>query len=408
MINFPTRIASLVLAFGFFISCSTLEPNQQTTPSTDKSLTESEIHNQLDSVDEQLKNDADDAELFYRKGELLTKLANKQAPSDRGTIYGRAHSSLARATELFTGTPEASSEKAQELLKVTWSNEHNQGVQVLQTDTSGAAPSYELAASHFENATTIIPDSAVSYKMGAKAMYKNQQPERAIQILEDARTAVDRIPSEMLEQLAFLYLETGQTQNAVAVYEEAESFSDQNLNLLHGLSNAYISSGEHQQAAELLQQLIEQKPENVIYGQSLAKEFYFLGADKLKDVTARLRSGQPLEASGFPEADSLMQAAQDRFSKTLSKNPKDQDLTLSFAQFYQNSASKYQQLLPYVETDNKSKVVTKIKQYVTKSIPLLEQLAGQRPDAQGVWKNLYQAYSYLGMQDKAQNAKSNL
>jgi len=408
MINRLTRIASLVLAFGFFISCSTTQPNLNSQASS-QPLSESQLRDRISSVDEKLESDTQNAELYYQKGELLTQLAGKKSPpSERTALYDRAEQSLSRATDLYEGTPEEENEKAKGLLKITWSNEHNQGVQLLQTDTASAASNYELAAAHFKNATVIIPDSAVSYTMGAQAMYKNQQPEKAVQILENARGNVDPLPTELLEKLAFLYLETGQTKNAVAIYEEAESFSNQNLNLLHGLSNAYISAGEHLKAVELLQQLIEQKPENVIYGQSLAKEYYFLASEKLENVSSSLQDGKQLAQTSFSEADSLLNRARDRFSKTLNKNPQDQELKLSFARFYQNSASKYQQLLPYIDSENKEPLATHIKQHLSDSIPLLEQLAGQQPEKQVIWQNLYQAYTYLGMQEKAQNAKSNL
>ncbi len=68
----------------------------------------------------------------------------------------------------------------------------------------------------------------------------------------------------LLEQLAFLYLENDQPRKAIEIFEQAESFSDQNLNLLHGLSNAYINAGEHKKAVDLLYQLIESKPDRTL------------------------------------------------------------------------------------------------------------------------------------------------
>jgi len=405
MINRITRIASLVLAFGFFISsCSSLQSSQKAfNPSAD--LTKQELQQQVTSVNKQIKEEGPTQGLLFTKGNLLTKLAQKQTdPKKRAPIYKQAQQSLEQAASLARN--EADNEEVKELLKVTWSNEHNQGVQVMQRDSS-STPNYEQAAAHFDNATTIIPDSVISYKMGAQALYKNQQPQQAIEVLQDARQNIQNVPTLLLEQLAFLYLENNQPKKAVGIYEQAESFSDQNLNLLHGLSNAYIKAANHEKAIELLQQLIDQKPESASYGQSLALELYFSATKKLDHLNT---TSQKLLISNptFAAADSLFSQAEKQFQRTLKYNTNNQDLILGFARFYQNSASKYQRLLPLTEQETKNQLEKKIKRYLTDSIPLFEQLVGQYPDQKDIWQNLYQAYAYLGMDQKAKHAKSNL
>lgn len=406
MINHLTRIASFVLAFGFFIGCSTTQNTNQI--STD--LTEKEIRQKLNSLDEQIntgKNNKPD--LYYQKGSLLTKLAQKKEnPAQRTGLYTDANLALTQAADLYENTSDSNSEKVEELLNVTWSNEHNQGVQILQKDTTKESPDYNRAAAHFKNATIIIPDSAISYKMGARAHYKNKQPQKAIEVLRKAKKNVSNIPSPLLEQLAFLYLKNNQQGKAVEIYEHAESFSNQNLNLLHGLANAYINTEQHQKAIDLLEQLSSNKPENVIYGESLSMELYFLATKKLEMITSNLRQGKQVKNTLFNEVDSLLLRAEDQFKQILDQNSKDQQLKLSFAKFYQNSASKYQQLLPFVDGQHEVKIKDKITRYISNSIPFFEQLVAKESENQQIWQNLYQAYSYLGMKEKAQKAKSNL
>lgn len=402
-----TRIASLVLAFGFFISCSILNSSQQTSEPSNN-LSEKEIQSRLDSLNKQLEEGNETAPLLYQRGKLLTELAKKKdKPTQRTSIYADAHESLSQASELYQNSSDTTFEKVQELLKVTWSNEHNKGVQILQKDTTTASPDYERAAANFENATAVIPDSAISYKMQARALYKDQQPQKAIEVLEKARRNVEDIPVKYLEQLAFLYLENDQPEKAIKVYEQAESFSDKNLNLLHGLSNAYINAKQHRKAAELLEMLSKNEPENVIYAQSLATELYFIAARQLESVVADLREGTQIKDTKFDSADSLLKRAKNHFVRIHDSNPKDQDLTLTVARFYQNSASKYQRLLPFVDSQKKEQLQNQIQEYLSSSIPLLEDLAKKSPDKERIWRKLYQAYTYLGMQEKAENAKSN-
>ena len=112
MINHLTRIASLVLAFGFFISCSTLQPNQQAEKSTEE-LSTSELRSNVAAIDEKLENSNQNPELYYRKGELLTKMARKQSdPAQRTALYDRARQSLSQAADLYDGTPQEGAEKA--------------------------------------------------------------------------------------------------------------------------------------------------------------------------------------------------------------------------------------------------------------------------------------------------------
>lgn len=399
MIHFSTRIASLVLAFGFFIGCSTL---QSSNSNSEKDFSTKQLQQRIDSLDQQIKSGNTNPDLYYQKGKFLTELAQKRDnPVQRTSPYTDARKSLAQADELYQG-----SEKVQELLKVTWSIEHNQGVKILQSDTTGS-PDFSRAAAHFNNATIIIPDSAISYKMKARAFYRDQQSQKAIKTLEDARQNADDIPTLLLEQLAFLYLENDQPKKAVEVYEQAESFSDRNLNLLHGLSNAYINAGQHKKAVDLLQQLIESDPENIVYSQTLSRELYFLAAEQLDNIASDISEDENSSIK-ISSADSLLNRSENQFKRILDENPEDEQLKLGFAKFYHNSASKYQQLLPYVDSETKQQLEEKIEQYLSSSVPLLEQLSEERPEDKEVWQSLYQAYSYLGMEEKARNAKSNL
>ncbi|HEX6983278.1 MAG TPA: tetratricopeptide repeat protein [Balneolaceae bacterium] len=404
MIHSITRITSLVLVFGFFIGCSTLS---STNKKKSQELTEAQLQKQLDSLNTLLSQEPS-PKLFYKKGLFLTELAlKKENPRQRPSIYRNARQALNKSVELSNASNSFNDKKAQELLKVTWSHEHNQGVRILQQDSTLANPDYERAAAHFNNATIVIPDSSISYEMEARAYYKNQQNERAISALVDAKQNIEQAPVSLLEQLAFLYLETEQAQKAIAIYEEAEPFSNQNLNLLHGLSNAYITAGQHQKAVELLQSLIESKPKNIIYRQSLATELYFIADQKLESVVSALQNGETLEETALETVDSLLNRAENQYQQILNDSPDNPEVQRGLALFYQNNAAKYQQLLPLVEEQDEQLIKDNIEQLLSSSIPLLEQLAGQQPDDEQIWKSLYRAYSYLGMQEKADNAQSN-
>lgn len=396
------------VTFGFFIGCSTLFPSSKNSQ-PQNNFTGKELKAELESVNRQIGSGQQNADLYYQKGYLLSELAQKtEEPGQRSTIYKEMYQALKSAEQSYEDSNLPSGkQKVDELLKVTWSKEHNKGVQIIQTDSTLKSDAFERAAAHFNNATLILPDTAISYTMEARTHYQNHAYDQAISALERARQTIDRLPSEMLEQLAFLYLKDEQPRKAITVYEEAESFSDDNLNLIHGLANAYITAGEHQKAVELLSLLVENEPDNIIYSHTLATEYYYLGAQKLDEIIDAYGQ-QKSVATLLSEADSLINAARDQYEKARSSSPGDSEIQLAFARFYQNAATKYQKVLPAAPDGEQSRLKQRIKQYLTSSIPLYKNLAQQNPDSSEFWSSLYQVYSYLGMSEEARQVKSKI
>ncbi|WP_170245536.1 tetratricopeptide repeat protein [Fodinibius salinus] len=356
-------------------------------------------------MDKQLSKSDSTASMLYQKGELLIKLAEKKEVGSRLSTYQQAHTTLMLSAQkyeqAYTNTDQ---NKASELLNVSWSNEHNKGVQITQDDSVLASDYYKRAGDHFHNATVIIPDSATSYKLGAQAYYHSQQPEKAIALLEEAQKQIDRPPIPVLEQLGYLYLQNDQPQKAVRIYQQAVSISDQNTNLIHGLSNAYIANKQHQQAIQLLESLVEQKSNNIIYKQSLATELYHIGSQQMDNLK---KKQSKLTENNFNSVDSLFQRAHTLFNKLLEDNPQNINIKQQAAQFYLNSASVYQQVQSIATGDLASTVQKRMKEFLTESLPLYKALTEKHPKNKTFWRNLYQTYSYLGMKEEAQNIKSN-
>lgn len=406
-----TRIVIPIIGitFGFFIGCSTLSsPSKKTVPPDE--LTKQELSVEITSVNKQIEAGQADADLYYHKGYLLTQYAQKlEEPAERTATYRELQTTLQKAEKLFeVANLPSGKQKVDELLKITWSSEHNLGVQIMQSDSTLENEDYEKAATHFKNATEVLPDTAISYKMQARAYYRNGKATQALTTLETARSQIEDLPPEMLEQLAFLYLETEQPAKAVAIYEEAETrFSSNNLNIIHGLANAYISAGEHEKAIDLLNELVENEPDNIIYAQTLATEYYRLGSSRLSNIIDGSAPSENIEAL-LAEADSLFTQARQQLESSISRNNGNQELMKAIARFYQNSAAKYQKVLPEVSDDKKDGINEIIRDYLSSSIPVYESLAQQNPDTQDYWENLYQVYSYLGMSEEAEEAKSKI
>ena len=382
--------------------CAALSSNNEKPNAENESLTQETLVKEINSVDKEISTGDPSADLFYQKGYLLGELAQKKKnPSERSLIYEDMNNTLASARDLFleSGLP-SGTQKVDDLLKVRWSNEHNQGVLITQTDSALTNEQYDKATAHFNNATTILPDTSISYRLKAQTHYKHNDVAEAISTLENARTHISQLPSKMLEQLAFMYLETGKNKDAVAIYEEAKAKTEDSLNLIHGLSNAYIKMGSHKKAVELLNLLIENEPENIMYRQTLGNELYFLAADIFKSITEDLDSVSI--SNNLSEIDSLLKTAEANYQKAYNENPDEESLSKSIVSFYQNTASKYQRILPLLDKKTAASVKEKIQIYLQQSIPIYQELLAKNPNNEGLRNNLFLTYSYLGMKTEAE------
>src|SRR5690625_1657387 len=209
-----------------------------------------------------------------------------------------------------------------------------------------------------------------------------------------------------MESLAFLYVETDQLSQAIRIYKEARSRLKYNFNLMHGLSNAYVKAGDHQNAISLLQQLTDQKPQNITYRLLLASESYKAGRESIIAVADELEDHNRFNSAAFSTADSLFGQAEHHYTSILDSHPDNAQLVYKVVQFYQNKAAQYQRLIPHLDREKKKEMTSAITDNVAASVPLLEQLTEQESTDQ-LWEYLYRTYSFLGMQTEAEQAKAN-
>ncbi|SMO74637.1 tetratricopeptide repeat protein [Fodinibius sediminis] len=408
MITIYTRMASLVLAFGFFFGCSVSKNtfDKAPTAASDK-LSEAQLEQRISAIDKQLESAPANSALYYEKGSLLIRWAQaKEQPSRRTPLYSKAEIILQKADSLFESRPVArlDTQHYYKLQKIAWSEEHNQGIQASKNASS--SEDYRQAALYFNNAIAIMPDSLISYKLGSRMYYKGNEPRRAITVLEYARQNVTPLPVDLLESLAYLYVETEQLAKAIQTYEEARARHRHSFNLMHGLSNAYIEAGNHHNAIQLLLQLHNRKPGNTKYQYSLASEFYKAGREQVIAMVTELEEKDNFNTAVFSTADSLFGRAEHHYRQILNRQPNNAQVLYKTAQFYQNRAAQYQRLLPHLRDENEADIRRMIQQSISSSVPLLEQLSRQKPSKR-LWEYLYRTYSYLGMKTKAEEAKAN-
>lgn len=286
MQNLFTRMSMLVIAFGFFISCS-----KAYEPVFSQQQPEASAQELLDQAAELRSQNPGSREADALEGQAYAKLAREKAPSERQEDYQAMRQSF--ASILTSMNPNGLSRPVQEAINQTlstsWSLEHNSGAGIISSDSTKSTQRLRTALSHAQNAIIIQPDSLISYELMADTYALLGDSESAIQTLLRADSLHKPESLRIHEHIAFLYLNSENAEEAVKWYESALHWQQSRaertvdpgepglqrgslLNTWHGLVNAYIAAGQPDNAIASLEQLLEISPANSSYKSVLSAQ----------------------------------------------------------------------------------------------------------------------------------------
>lgn len=273
------------------------------------SVAENRYEQALEAANEGIEADSTNAQSLYQAGLSLVML-------DRN--YERADSLLSRATELF---PDYEPDVAQ-VREQAWVNLYNSAIGPLN------AGNYEEAERLFQLANQMFDDRPEAF-LNLGSIYAQQgEAEQAIEAfrqgLEAARTqaemlaqadTVDPVQQEQAQQseelavqnLGQLLTQTGQSQEAVSVYQEYLNDNPDDIQVLSNLAVA-LNQAEMSDSAQ------------AIYDNLLSREG--LNARDLGSIGV-----------GLYQAEQFDRAA-DAFQRALDMNPRNRDAAYNLAQAY--------------------------------------------------------------------------
>ena len=159
---------------------------------------------------------------------------------------------------------------------------------------------------YFQWAIDLMPDSVSAYRLKSTAHYKLGQTGMAVQTLEALRERAG-LNDELMEKLAYLYLESGRLAEATELYLQLQERDPENRLWNHGFVNALILAGESEQAIGLLEELISREPSYLPYRKTMLAEQVKL---RISPVASGVRSEveQEAEMQGA-EAEETVEAA---------------------------------------------------------------------------------------------------
>lgn len=389
------------IAFGIFFafSCSTIENTEK------KSSNESPVINydqDLRTIDNQIKEQPANAEFRVSKAELLFNYAKSiTVPSERAILYQNLFDTASNGIQNF----DEQADRFQSILDEAWGFEQSNGVKLLQEDRSdNFEDNFDNILAHLQNAIILKPTETISYNLLATTYYKRGYYSNAISVLENAVTMAESSSeeTETMEKLAYLFLEAGEYENSIQIYETLVRESPESLYLKHGLTNAYILNNQHQEASDMLQTLSEKFPARTTYQEALADEYFDIFVDKTTAIIANQQHDDDWEMD-LNQLIDLLDRANTIYTTLESQAPLNEERVLRMAVFYKISSEKITNLHNSinVEIDRSETLTTLSNEYLETSLPLWERLAEISPENMEYMYNLYQIYTSLGMEEES-------
>lgn len=327
-----TRLTGLLLVAGFFYSCASSRVN------VDDLVENGNYEQALTEIEMRLEDDPAQPELYIQKGQILATQAQSSAVMERAGLYEEMVQSFDQAAS-YEAT-ETQLATVDSLKQEYWEVEHEAGLEAFEDQR--LSERYRVAIAHFRNAISIKDNEMQSYRNLAIAQYKSGDVDGAIDNLNKAKGLSDDIPTEIFEYLGFLYLEKGNTEQAIYYYNLANESVDDNLNLAFGLTNAYIADGQHEKAVDVLEGLVEKYPQNANIRNVYGTQLYEITAGIMDDLkTAYMDNDTTLVEQIRFEAEGMGDEAEDQLISAYKRDTLKTDYIESLAVFYNNMAGQY-------------------------------------------------------------------
>lgn len=409
MIYLTTRKTVPVLigiVFGIFFatSCATF-----TSPleKSEQNFEEENYEAALQYLNQYIRENPNNTNALLYKLRVLDESAKSfTSPSDRTGIYRDMKDT--NESIRFMDASEENMSEADSVIAIARNREQQNGIELLQQDESGAYDqNFEEIIHHLENALILDSLNETLYNLKAITYYSHGDIDKALSTLETGIEILPEASDELIEKLAYFYLESGKIDNAIRSYKNLLENSPENQNYLHGLANSYILGNQHDNAIELLENLIREDPDNDLYKQTLASEILF---DLNKNIEKALTEKKVTSNLTAERITLLYTKVEDLNSERSVRQVSDFESSHSVAGLYKNSAFRIYELARFVSSENEDEAdeLRRVADnFLRSSLSVWENLAENNPENTDVVRNLYQVYMHLDMKENADLIRKN-
>jgi tetratricopeptide (TPR) repeat protein len=405
---------------------------------------QSNIENQdfeaaLASAEKSIKEYPGDPMGYYYKAVALGEIADTEKnPAERAEYYEQMNEAFNTAKSIADTTEDTPSElnRMDVVKNVLWQREHNVAIEYIRDDSlkNTVDNPNQYSMNHLKNATTIQPDSSLSWNVLSQVSAMNQEYEEAVDSKERYMSMVPDTsitPDDYL-QLASYHYNLDNQQKVVEVFEKAQKQYPENEDIISNLADSYNRVGQPDKAIATVEQLVEQNPENPQYHLVLGTQIYqkalnirdSLSANsqkirslqqKFNDASASERQKIKNQISTLSEenkqlqseVDDLTNRAEESLKTTLEYRPEDANAYNTLGIIYQNKARTVFDRRNAVPTDDNERYEELDKMgrdILRESMGYYEKAAEIDPENAAYWERLFEIYTTLGMDEKAQEA----
>lgn len=374
-----TRYASLVLAIGFFVSCSSSKF------STDKLLSEGKYQEAIDKIVVELSRNPSSS-LYFQKGKIHGLIAQDNNVQEREYDYlqmvGAFDSSRVYQNDYENDFIET---EIDSLVYYYWELEHRSGLSEYEKNSDSTLT---LAISHFNNAIVIDSEQVESYKSLSIALYNNNDIDGAITTLKKAES-IKSTDTKIFENLGFLYLEIGNPEQSIVYYQKANQDLIKNKNIAFGLVNAYISQNRTSEATSFLSKLVEEYPKEAklhnVYGSQLFNQV----SELFPNLNTSYASSDTSTVNTLKvEIEGLSEKAENQLIEAYKVDTSSIEFTESLAVFYNNMSGNYFSTHAFAFDSDKNDIKKKALSLTDFAITYYKKLAELNSDNDGYLKKI--------------------
>ena len=421
----------ITLFVGIIAGCGSSNPYVDDAQSNIK---DQNFQAALEAAEQSIQNQPNDPLGYYYKGVALGEIADTKDPSAREEFYTRMNEAFAKAQEMAEQAEETPSEieRIPAVRNAVWQTEHNQAIEYASDDSvkNTVENPLEISIAHLNNATTIQPDSVLSWDVKAQVYYMNDDVEGAVTSMEKVMTLKDSLEVDDYARMAGYYSIAEKPKEAISTLEKGIEQYPENKDLATRLADGYTNAGQTKKAISTIESLIEQEPENPQFHLVLGTQIYKTvlnmsdtlktNSDKIFDLRQEMKQAQGDKAAQLKQQISQLESEntelQERISSLTERATKELNTVLEYRPndatayntlgiIYQNKASAlFDKRNRTDDNQMAAKIDAQAKESLKQAMKYYESAAEIDPDNQEYWKNLFSIYTALGMDQKAEEA----